>query len=91
MLSAELRSTNIDTITNRLREYVGDQPDVINISYKEPGMGPGGLAIELQLQGHDLDRLKLASVALIDWLSRYDGVLDLSDDHARENQNLESR
>ncbi len=79
LLSAEVRNTDMDTITNRLREYVGTQPDVINISYKEPAIGPGGLAIELQLQGHDLNRLKMASVQLIDWLSRYDGVVDLDD------------
>lgn len=79
LLSAEERSTDIDTITNLWREGVGVMPDVINIAYKEPSIGPGGLAIELQLQGHDLDRLKLASVKLIDWLSRYDGVVDLSD------------
>lgn len=80
LLSAEERSSSIDSIKNRWREYVGIIPDMINISLKEPSIGPGGLAIELQLQGHDLNRLKMASVKLIDWLSRYDGVVDLDDD-----------
>ncbi len=79
LLSAEERNTTIDTITNLWREYVGKNPDAISITYKEPSVGPGGLAIELQLQGHDLDRLKLASVKLIDWLQGYDGVVDLND------------
>jgi multidrug efflux pump subunit AcrB len=79
LLSAEERSTTIDTFISLWRKSIGTLPDVININYKEPGIVPGGLAIELQLQGHDLDRLKLASVKLIDWLSRYDGVVDLSD------------
>ncbi len=80
LLSAEERNSSIDVITNTWRQYVGSIPDMINISFKEPSVGPGGLAIELQLQGHDLDRLKMASVKLIDWLSRYDGVVDLVDD-----------
>ncbi len=80
LLSAEERNSSIDVITNTWRQYVGSIPDMINISFKEPSVGPGGLAIELQLQGHDLDRLKMASVKLIDWLSRYDGVVDLDDD-----------
>jgi HAE1 family hydrophobic/amphiphilic exporter-1 len=79
LLSAEERNSSIDDITNTWRNYVGTLPDAINITFKEPSIGPGGLAIELQLQGHDLDRLKMASVKLIDWLSRYDGVVDLTD------------
>ncbi len=80
LLSAEERNTNIDTIISRWRETIGDIPDVINITYKEPSIGPGGLPIELQLQGNDLKRLKQASRALIDWLHGYDGVFDLDDD-----------
>ncbi|MCP4338139.1 MAG: efflux RND transporter permease subunit [Desulfobulbaceae bacterium] len=79
LLSAEERNSSIDDITNTWRNYVGTLPDAINITFKEPSIGPGGLAIELQLQGHDLDRLKMASVKLIDWLSRYEGVVDLND------------
>jgi HAE1 family hydrophobic/amphiphilic exporter-1 len=79
LLSAEERNSSIDDITNTWRNYVGILPDPINITFKEPSIGPGGLAIELQLQGHDLHRLKMASVNLIDWLSHYDGVVDLND------------
>jgi len=79
LLSAEERNSTIDEITNLWREYVGEIPDIINIAYKEPSIGPGGLAIELLLQGQDLDRLKLASVQLMEWLNGYDGVVDLDD------------
>jgi HAE1 family hydrophobic/amphiphilic exporter-1 len=80
LLSAEERSTGIETIIRLWREAIGDIPDVINIAYKEPSIGPGGLPIELQLQGDDLINLKKASGALIDWLRGYDGVFDLDDD-----------
>jgi multidrug efflux pump subunit AcrB len=79
LLSAEDRNSSIVDITNSWRKYVGTIPDIISITFKEPSIGPGGLAIELQLQGHDLDRLKMASVRLMDWLSRYSGVVDLND------------
>lgn len=79
LLSAEDRNSSIVDITNSWRKYVGTIPDIISITFKEPSIGPGGLAIELQLQGHDLDRLKMASVRLMDWLSGYSGVVDLND------------
>lgn len=80
LLSAEKRNTLLDEVKSRWRELVGDVPDCINIAYKEPTMGPGGLPIEIRLQGEDFDDLKLASTRLINWLYAYDGVTDLSDD-----------
>lgn len=80
LLDAEKRNTSIDELTNMWRDRVGAVPDVINIAYKEPTLGPGGLAIEIRLQGHDLVKLKQASLDLRNWLERYDGVLDLDDD-----------
>ena len=80
LLNAEVRSTLLDEITARWRELVGELPDAINIAYKEPSFGPGGLPIEILLQGEDFDDLKLAATQLINWLYAYDGVLDLSDD-----------
>lgn len=79
LLSTEDRSTSMDEIIRAWRTYVGVIPDVINIAYKEPSIGPGGLAIEMQLQGHDLDELKKASTSLIEWFRGYEGVFDLDD------------
>ncbi|SMD00273.1 Multidrug efflux pump subunit AcrB [Desulfocicer vacuolatum DSM 3385] len=79
LLSAEERSTALDDITARWRTLVGEVPDCINIAYKEPSFGPGGLAIEILLQGENFDELKLASTTLINWLYTYKGVMDLDD------------
>lgn len=79
LLSAEDRVTTMDDIIRTWRSYVGVIPDVINIAYKEPSLGPGGLAIEMQLQGQNLDELKKASTSLIEWLRGYEGVFDLDD------------
>jgi len=69
----------MDEIIRTWRNYVGVIPDVINIAYKEPSIGPGGLAIEMQLQGQDLSELKKASTSLIEWLRGYEGIFDLDD------------
>ncbi|MGB1109424.1 MAG: efflux RND transporter permease subunit [Gammaproteobacteria bacterium] len=80
LLSAEVRSTNLDTLSEAWRAEVGNPPDVISIKYTEPAVGPSGRPIDLRLLGNDLDELKQASHAFQDWLNAYVGVLDLSDD-----------
>ena len=80
LLGAENRNAAIDDVANRWREEVGDITDVLNINYKEPIIGPGGLAIDIRLKGEDLSRLKQASLDLMQWLNSYEGVLDLNDD-----------
>jgi HAE1 family hydrophobic/amphiphilic exporter-1 len=80
LLSAEERSSSMDDIVRKWRSAVGVIPDVINITYKEPSIGPGGRPFEMQLQGGDLKMLKAASIDLIQWLRGYEGVFDLDDD-----------
>ena len=80
LLNAEIRNAAINKVANRWREEVGAQPDLLNISYKEPLIGPEGLAIDIRLQGENLDTLKQASLDFMQWLNAYEGVLDLSDD-----------
>ncbi len=76
LLSAEIRDARISEILNRWSELSELPPDVINVSFKEPGHGPGGAPIDIRLQGGDLDEMKAASIALQAWLSGYAGVSD---------------
>ena len=62
------------------REKLQDLPDIINLTFKEPAIGPGGLPIEIRLQSSDLELLKQASLELQYWLNQYVGVFDLNDD-----------
>ncbi len=80
LLSAEIRDARISEVTNRWRELSQLPPDVINVSFKEPGFGPGGLPIDIRLQGGNLDEMKAASIDLQQWLASYRGVSDLYDD-----------
>ena len=79
LLTAEKRTGSIDDIINFWRDTVGKVPDVIALNFKEPVVGPGGIALEIRLFGDETEELKEASLALQNWLSRYEGVLDLSD------------
>ena len=80
LLNAEERRGHLDDVLNRWREEAGAVPDVISLNFKEPQIGPAGLAIDIRLSGPDLDELKAASLELRQWLGRYSGVFDLSDD-----------
>ena len=80
LLTAEQRIGSIDEILQSWREKTGTVTDVISLNFKEPSLGPAGLAIDIRLQGDDLAYLKSASIELQQWLSRYRGVIDLSDD-----------
>jgi len=79
LLTAEKRHGNIDDIINLWRNTVGEIPDIIALNFKEPVIGPGGIPLEIRLYGDNIDELKSASIDLQSWLSRYDGVVDLSD------------
>ena len=80
LLSAEIRDARISEVLNRWRELSELPADVINVSFKEPGLGPGGAPINIRLQGGDLAEMKGASIALQQWLAGYAGVSDLYDD-----------
>ncbi len=80
LLTAEVRVGKIDNIINDWRTEVGELADVLSINYKEPVIGPAGMAIDMRLSGADIETLKAASLELQRWLGRYQGVQDLSDD-----------
>lgn len=80
LLPAEQRTGSLGDVTNRWREETGRVPDAISLNFKEPHIGPAGLAVEIRLSGEDLADLKGASRALREWLGRYQGVFDLGDD-----------
>ncbi len=80
LLKAEERDATLDAVSEIWRKEVGNLPDVISITYKQPAIGPAGLPIDIRIQGNDLGRLKQASLKLMDWLNTYNGVTDLHDD-----------
>ncbi len=80
LLTAELRHTKVQDFSNLWREKAGIIAQALNISYKEPSVGPSGQAIEIQLSGDDLPQLSKASFELQNWLAGYPGVINVYDD-----------
>ena len=80
LLTAEKRTGRIDDIIQLWKEETGLVPGIISLNFKEPTIGPAGLAINIRLNGANLQPLKSASHDLQNWLLRYNGIINLSDD-----------
>jgi len=80
LLSAEVRTKTSDEILGLWRREVGQPADVLGLKFTTPTIGPGGLPIDMQLKGNDLGQLKAAAFELTNWLRRYKGAFDISDD-----------
>ena len=80
LLDAETRDARIDDILAAWREATGTLTDAVSVTYSEPSLGPGGRPIELRVQGSDFERLQLATSEIEAWLSKFDGIYNLSDD-----------
>ncbi len=80
LLSSEVRNTTIDEFRTAWRETIGEQADVIALTFGQPTVGHGGRAIEIRLKGQEMDNLKQASYELQTWLKQYHGVIDVADD-----------
>lgn len=80
LLRAEEREGTVDEMLVRWRTLVGDVPDVIALKFTDKERGVAGKAIDLRLQGNNLEVLKKASLDLQAFLGKFRGVADLSDD-----------
>ena len=80
LLDSETRTSRIDDVIAMWRGETGELADVIAVKFTESQAGPAGLAFDIRLTGDDLDELKAAALELTDWLGRYRGTSNLSDD-----------
>ena len=80
LLPAEERNGTVDEMIGYWRELVGDVPDVISLKFTDKERGVAGKAIDLRIQGRQLETLKQASLDLQGYLAGFSGVVDLSDD-----------
>jgi len=79
-LESDSRQWSLDQIAQQWHKTMGAIPDALNVTIKEPMIGPAGRAIYIRLQGDDLEQLSLASHQLQNWLTGYPGVSNLLDD-----------
>ena len=80
LLRAEEREGAVMEMLERWRELTGDIPDAISLKFTDKERGVAGKAIDLRLQGNNLEILKKASLDLQAFLAKFKGVKDLSDD-----------
>ncbi|MDD1781647.1 efflux RND transporter permease subunit [Enterovibrio sp. ZSDZ35] len=78
--SAEVRSTLIDDFLAQWEEETGVLTDPVSLVFKQPAMGPGGRDFDIRLQHDDLDELKEASVAIQQFITKFQGVSGVLDD-----------
>ena len=78
LLSSEHRSLDSVVLADWLREELGPVTNTKSFSV-DANAGPSGPALEVQLQGGDLDDLRLASDRLKYELNRVQGVRDIRD------------
>ncbi len=77
LLPAEERNARLDDVLSRWREVVGAVPDAVALTFSQPMFGPAGRAIEVRLQGDDLDVLSTEAEGVRAWFARRPGVEDL--------------
>ncbi|MFT5011551.1 MAG: multidrug efflux pump subunit AcrB [Patiriisocius sp.] len=65
-------------IADRWREMVGAIPDAVELQFNASSFS-AGQPLLIKLKGRDVEKLRLAAASLREELSRYPGVLDLSD------------
>ena len=80
LLSVEVRTTSLDDLKAAWREAVGPLSDATSASFASAQMGPGGAAIELRVQGRDLQRMSDAAAEIEQWIGGFEGVFDLGTD-----------
>lgn len=83
------QSRDIETrqVANRWRELSGSIPDAIELKFQS-SLFTVGNAIDLQLEGDDLDELRVVAAKLRAKLGEYPGVIDITDSFRNGKQEL---
>lgn len=87
---AEERLVTSTEVATRWREKVGSIPDAVELVYSS-SLFSTGEAINIELSGADVGRLRSFAVALRDELATYPGTQDISDSFRAGKKELELR
>ncbi|MBN2474067.1 MAG: efflux RND transporter permease subunit [Pirellulales bacterium] len=79
LLSADQRTARCDDVLQVWREEVRDVADVVNLTFEQMQVTPGGKPIDIQLRGKDLHALRKASLELQHQVKRYPGIRNVTD------------
>ena len=83
LLPADQRSASVrcDDVLQRWRELTDEVPvpDVVNLTFEQLQVTPGGKPVDVRLKGRDLFKLKQASRELQDKIATYPGIGNVTD------------
>ncbi|MEL6573425.1 MAG: efflux RND transporter permease subunit [Pseudomonadota bacterium] len=80
LLESSLRNVTADDMLAAWREAAGPLPDVVQISFSQSEIGPGGLDVDVELLGRDLAELEEAASVLLGELLARDDVTEAFQD-----------
>ncbi|SNS02024.1 efflux RND transporter permease subunit [Antarctobacter heliothermus] len=80
LLESSLRNVLADDVLEAWRVAAGPLPDIVQISFSQAETGPGGLDLDVELLGRDLDDLEEASGLLLTRLLARDDVTEAFQD-----------
>lgn len=84
---SETRAVPTREVANRWRQLVGSIPDAEELKFNS-SLFTVGNAIEIQLEGDDIDELKALAARLRARLAEYPGVIDITDSFRSGKQEL---
>ena len=80
LIRVENRNGSIEQMLLDWRSLTGAVDDVISLSFTDKERGVAGKAIDIRLQGENLEQLKKASLELQNYLLGFKGVIEVYDD-----------
>lgn len=80
MIDTEFRVAELADVVSYWTDKVGDVADAEQLTFEQPVLGPALRAIQIALQGDDLDSLNQASQKLQQRLAQFSGVKNIQTD-----------
>ena len=91
MIDTEFRVAKIEEVAAYWKQQVGDVADVQQLTFEQPAIGPQMKAIQIALQGRELDLLNKISSSLQSRLSKIQGVKNVRSDSRPGKQEVRIR
>ncbi|MCP5178758.1 MAG: efflux RND transporter permease subunit [Pseudomonadales bacterium] len=85
--AAERNNLSSKEVANRFRQKVGSIPDAVKLTFSADSFSAGE-ALNYQMQGNDVEKLRSAAQELREALARYEGVEDINDSFRSGKQEI---
>lgn len=91
MLDSAERGVHSSDLMAAWEEEIGAIPGVVSLTLQGEEAGPGGIPIDVWLQGHDMERILLAAEEVKAKLATYQGVYQIQHDYRPGKNELKLR